>query len=64
MPQHPMLLEPGHVADFPQRRIDDFELGPKELVIVQIGNELQGPGPYVNRVIDQLGLQGAGLQRS
>jgi hypothetical protein len=43
------------MANFPQRWVDDVELWSHELVIAQVGNELQGAGPHVSGIVDRLG---------
>ena len=42
MPERPYGLKPGVMADFPQRRIDDFEDWAHELFSAKIGDEFKG----------------------
>jgi hypothetical protein len=39
--QDPLLLEPGHVPDLPEQRIDDLQAGAQELSVIEVRNQLQ-----------------------
>ena len=41
--QHPLLLEPGHVAELPDQGIHDGQIGHAELVVVEIRDQPERP---------------------
>ncbi len=53
----PLLLEPGDVADLPEERIDDGQARPHQLIVGQVGDQVDGaaagvahPDPEINGV--------------
>src|SRR5512134_3138914 len=58
MAQHPVGLEPRHVPDLPQQRVDNGETWTEELVVVEVGDEIQRSRPGVAQVALELGRAG------
>jgi len=46
--EHPELLEPRHVADLPEERVDDGQARAPELLIAEVGDERKRPPPGVD----------------
>jgi hypothetical protein len=53
-PQDPLLLEPGHVPDLPEQRVHDFQAGAKELIVIEVSDQLEGSLSRLADPCDQL----------
>ena len=60
--EHPLFLKPRDVADLPDERIDGGELGTRDLIVIQVDDEIhRSPAGVQDPRPELLGRWGHGL---